>query len=483
MSATVVTLNGTTVELDDDALDELRKGFRGYVLVPGDPAEAEVRPAFNLMHQGRPGLTVRCWGTADVAAAVKFASDRDLLVAVRGGGHSIAGLSTVEGGLLIDLSAMSGVSVDPARKLAHVQGGALLGDVDRETQVFGLATPLGVVSGTGVAGLTLGGGYGWLRRKHGLACDNLVEAQVVGADGQVHTASAENNEDLFWAIRGGGGNFGIVTVFSYQLHDVGPIVAFAAPIYALEDAPSILRGWREFLASAPNEVTSLAVVLTFPPVPDLPEVLHNRACLIVGGVYAGDLEEATAALRPLRELGTPLVDLSAPEPFTQVQSGFDPFFPRLHFHSYWKSQFVNDLSDEVIDTFVELASDRPQPLSSLEIWQMGGAVSDVGDEETPISGRSAQFLVSIGGNWTEAAMTDEVVGWVRSTWSRIKEFGTGDVYLNFTGLSEEAPSAGVDTAYGRNLRRLAEIKAKYDPANFFRLNNNIAPVKEPSATT
>jgi hypothetical protein len=478
LSATVATLDGSTVEVDDAALDELRKGFRGSVIVPGDPAEAEVRPVFNLMHQGRPGLTVRCRGTADVAAAVKFASARDLLVAVRGGGHSIAGLSSVEGGLLIDLSSMTGVSVDPALKLAHVQGGAVLGDVDRETQVFGLATPLGIVSDTGVAGLTLGGGYGWLRRKYGLACDNLVEAQVVGADGQVHTASTEKNEDLFWAIRGGGGNFGIVTVFTYQLHDVGPIVAFAAPIYALEDAPSILRGWREFLASAPNEVASVAVVLTFPPVPDLPEVLHNRACLIVGGVYAGNLEEGTAALQPLRELGTPLADLSGPEPFTQVQSGFDPFFPRLHFHSYWKSQFLNDLSDEAIDTFVALASDRPQPLCDMDIWQMGGAVSDVGDEETPMQGRSAQFLVSIDGNWTEAAMTDEVVGWVRSTWSRMKEFGTGDVYLNFTGLSEEAPSAGVDSAFGRNLRRLAEIKAKYDPANFFRLNNNIAPAKQ-----
>lgn len=480
MPATVVALNGTAVELDDAALDELRKGFRGSVIVRGEPAEAEVRPPYNLMHQGRPGLTVRCRGTADVAAAVKFASGRDLLVAVRGGGHSLAGLSTVEGGLLIDLSSMNGVIVDPGRKLAHVQSGAVLGDVDRETQVFGLAVPLGVVSDTGVGGLTLGGGYGWLRRKHGLTCDNVVEAQVVGADGQVHTASAETNQDLFWAIRGGGGNFGIVTEFTYRLYEVGPIVAFAGPIYALEDAPAVIRGWRDFVASAPNEVSSLVVSLTFPSAPDLPEVLHNRACLVVGGVYAGDVEEGTEALQPMRELAMTLADLSSPEPFAQVQSSFDPFFPRQHFRSYWKSQFLDDLSDEAIDTFVALASERPQPLSLVNLWQMGGAISTVGGEETPLSDRTAQFLVSIEGNWTEAAMTDEVVGWVRSASSRIREFGTGGVYLNFTGLSEEATSTEVDSAYGRNLRRLAEIKARYDPNNFFRLNNNIAPAKEPS---
>ena len=456
-------------------MEELRARVRGEVLVAGDEGYDRVRPAFNAMHESRPDLVVRCSGTADVVDAVNFARDQGMALTVRGGGHSIAGLSAPDGGLLIDLSLMNGVLVDPERRLAHVQGGALWGDVDREAQAFGLVTPGGVVSDTGVAGLTLGGGYGWVRRKYGLSCDNVVEAQVVGADGEVRTASAESNPDLYWALRGGGGNFGVVTGFTFRLHPLNPIVAFAGVFYAVEDAPAVIRGWREYVDGAPDEVTSVAVSFTFPEVPDLPPVVHNRACLVVGGVYAGDLDEGLQVLKPLGSLGTPLADLSGPAPFTFVQSAFDGLFQRGQFRSYWKSQYLDELSDDAIDTFVALALDRPQPLFVLNIWPMGGAIARMGAEETAFAERTAPFMVSIDGNWEDAAFDAEGVAWVRSAWSRIGEFGNGSTYLNFTGLAGEATDTGVDSALGRNLRRLAEVKATYDPDNLFRRNNNIAP--------
>jgi FAD/FMN-containing dehydrogenase len=469
------TLAGGRTNLSDDALAELQAQLRGPALDEADPAATQVRAPFNAMHAGKPALTLECTGTADVIDAVRFARERDLAVAVRGGGHSIAGLSTTDGGVLIDLAAMRGVQVDPERRLARVQGGALWGDLDRETQAFGLATPGGVVSDTGVAGLTLGGGYGWLRRMYGLSADNVVEAQVVTASGEVLTASADSNPDLYWAIRGGGGNFGIVTSFTFKLHPVGPMVAFAALFYPLEDAAQVMRGWREYVEGAPNEVTSVCVSITFPAAPEMPEAIHDRPCLIVGGVYAGDAEKGMQELDPLRRLGTPLADLSQPTPFTAVNSGFDPLFPRNAHRAYWKSQYLDELSDGALDTIVDRALDRPAPMTLVNMFHMGGAIADVDPEATAFATRSAPYMASIDGLWSDAADDEANVAWVRSAWDDVREYGTGDVYLNFTGLADEAPSAGVDTAFGRNLRRLAEIKSKYDPDNFFRLNNNITP--------
>jgi FAD binding domain/Berberine and berberine like len=475
MATDAATLTGTQVSISDGALDEFRAQIRGSALTPSDPGYAEVREVFNAMHHAGPDLIVSCSGTADVVDAVNFAREQGLAVAVRGGGHSIAGLSSIDGGMLIDLAPMRGVQVDPERRVAQVQGGALWADVDRETQAFGLATPGGVVSDTGVAGLTLGGGYGWLRRKHGLSCDCVLEAQVVCADGEVRQASEDTNPDLFWAIRGGGGNFGIVTSFTFALHPVGPIVAFAGAFYPLEDAADVLRGWRDYVTQAPNEVTSVCVTITFPADPDMPEAVHDRPVAIIGGVYAGDPDKGMDVLQPLRELGTPLIDISQPMPFTAVQTAFDPLFPRNTLQAYWKSGYLDELSDEAIDVIAAKANDRPAPLTLVNTFHMGGAIGDVNPEDTAFSERTSPFMISIDGMWTDPAENDANVAWVRAAWQEIGKFGTGGVYLNFTGLADEELTAGVDSALGRNLRRLAEVKADYDGDNFFRVNNNILP--------
>jgi FAD/FMN-containing dehydrogenase len=440
---------------------------------PGQAAAA--REVFNAMHRSRPDLVASCSTTDDVVAAVKRARDEDLRVAVRGGGHSVAGLSAIEGGMLIDLAPMNGVEVDVERKLAKVGGGALWSDLDGATQAHGLATPGGVVSDTGVAGLTLGGGYGWLRRKFGLSSDSVVEAELVTADGSVVRAAADENPDLYWAIRGGGGNFGIVTSFTFKLHEVGPEVAFAATFYPIEEAAEVMRRWRSYVEGAPDEVTSTCVTITFPANPELPEAIHDRPVIIVGGVHTGDVEAGLSEMQPLRELGTVLFDMSGPTPFVGVQTGFDPLFPRDTLRAYWKSQYLDELSDEAIDTIAAKAQDRPAPLTLVNTFHMGGAIAGVGEEDTAFHTRKSPYMVSIDGMWTEAGDDEANVAWVRSAWSDVAEHGTGEVYLNFTGLADEAPQAGVDSAFGRNLARLAEVKAKYDPDNFFRINNNVVP--------
>jgi FAD/FMN-containing dehydrogenase len=445
------------------------------VLSPEDPGYAEVRPAFNAMYPEPSAFVVRATGTADVVDAVNFAREHGLLVAVRGGGHSFAGLSSVDGGLLIDLGPMNGVVVDPDARIAHVQGGALWGDVDRETQRFGLVAPGGIVSDTGVAGLALGGGQGWLRRKYGLSCDNVVSTQIACADGEIRTASPDTNPDLYWAIRGGGGNFGIVTSFTFQLHLLGPVVGFAGVFYPAADAASVIRGFRDYMSTAPDEVSAMTASFTLPEDEHLPPEVHDQACTIVGGLYAGDPEEGMRLLQPLRELATPLADISQPMPFTDVQAGFDPLFARATLRAYVKSQYLVELSNDAIDLVARQIQQRPTPRTLIGTLPMGGAINRVASQETAYAERSASWMVSIDGFWSEAADDAEVIGWVRWAWTNLGEFGTGTPYLNFTSIADEDPSAGVESALGQNLKRLAEIKAKYDPDNFFRLNNNIAP--------
>jgi FAD/FMN-containing dehydrogenase len=456
------------------ALDELRSQTRGPVAGPHDPDPS--RPAYNAMHTSRPDVVVRASSTADVVAAVNHARANDLPIAIRGGGHSIAGLSAPSGGMLIDLADMRGVHVDPITSRATVQGGATWADVDAETQAFGLVAPGGVVSDTGVAGLTLGGGYGWVRRKYGLTVDQLVEAQVVTADGRIVTANATEHPDLFWALRGGGGNFGVVTSFTFALNPLGPIVAFSATFYPAEEYAQVLRGWRDHVESAPDEVSSLMVTLTFPADPHMPPQLHDRAVAIVGAIHSGpDPEQGLEATKPLRELGTVLADLSGPAPFTAVQSGFDGLFPRGEQRSFWKSQYLDGLGDAAIDTLTQLAHERPTPLAMVEVMQMGGAISRVDPEATAFAQRTAPYLVAIDSNWSDPSDDATNVAWVRDGWDRLTPYGSGEVYLNFSGRDGAAPDVGAHTALGRNLARLGRVKAQYDPGNAFHLNHNIAP--------
>jgi FAD/FMN-containing dehydrogenase len=474
MTMTVATLDGNTTKVGDDELEELRATIRGDVLAPGDDGY-DLNPIYNAMHRRRPALKVRATGTADVVDTVNFARQRNLLTAVRGGGHSVAGLSSCDGGIVIDLTRMRAVSVDPNTRRASVQGGALWGDVDRETQAFGLVVPGGVVSETGVGGLTLGGGEGWVRRKYGLTIDSLRAATVVCADGSVHVASADTDPDLFWALRGGGGNFGVVTHFDFDAHPLGPVVAFAGVMYSTRDAGDILPRWRDALADAPDEVTSVAVGITMPADPSLPEAVQGQSCLVIGGVYAGDVEDGMRVLQPLRELGTPLADISGPMPFVGVNSAFDPFFPMGAYQSYWKAQNLDALPDEVLAIVAAKADARPSPVTLAVVFQMGGAINRVGSTDTAYGERSAQWMSSFDGNWENPDDNAANIAWVRDAFDQVARYGKSSTYTNFTGQADEPADALTQDAYGPNTARLRAIKQRYDPDNFFRINPNILP--------
>jgi hypothetical protein len=426
------------------------------------------------MHDKRPALIARCTGVADVIDTVNFARTHNLLLAVRGGGHNVAGSASCDGGVMLDLSLMNGVRVDPEARIAYAQGGATWGDVDRDTQAFGLATPGGVVSTTGIAGLTLGGGLGWLRRKHGLSIDNLLSVDIVTANGQFHTASETKNADLFWGIRGGGGNFGVVTQFEYRLHPVGPIVMLCAPWYAAETAGEVLPAWRDFMATAPEELSSNVLFWTVPPVPDFPEEAHGQRVIIPAAVYIGPVEEGERVVQPLRELGTPLLDLSGPIPWTAVQSAFDPFFPKGEQLYYFKSRYLNGLDDETMDTIISRAVKPPAPMILVVIWHYGGAMSRVGPGETAFVGRDAPYLFSVDSVWNDPQQSEEVITWSRDYLATMEPYSPGGLYINFAGLGEEG-EALVRAAYGSNYDRLVALKNKYDPSNLFRLNQNIKP--------
>jgi hypothetical protein len=470
----IATVDGGRTDIDQAAFDQFAASIRGDVLTPTDPRYGE-RPVYNAMHQRRPALIVRCTGTADVVDAIKFARQRNLLVAIRGGGHSVAGHSSCQDGIVIDLTRMRAVDVDPDSRVARVQGGALWADVDRETQAFGLVVPGGVVSETGVAGLTLGGGEGWVRRKYGLTIDSLLSARVVCADGSVRTASATSEPDLFWALRGGGGNFGVVTSFEFRAHPLGPIVAFAGVFYRAADAATILPRWRDYCTDAPDEVTSVAVAITMPAAPTLPPSIHNQSCLVIGGVYVGSPDEGMKVMQPLREFATPLADISQPMPFQAVQTAFDPFFPMGKLQSYWKAQNLASLPDRAIEIIAARANQRPAPITLVVTFQMGGAINRVGATDTAYAERSALWMSSIDGNWENPADTPKNVAWVRESFNQIAPYSTGITYPNFTGQADESAGAAASTAFGANMARLRAIKAKYDPDNFFRLNANITP--------
>ena len=470
----IATLGAGRLNMDDRALEDFRAAIQGDVLTPSDAGYGD-RPLYNAMHRKRPALLVRCAGTTDVVEVVKFARRHDLLVAVRGGGHSVAGHSTCDNGIVIDLTRMRAVEADPDTATARVQGGALWSDVDRQTLPLGSVVPGGVVSETGVGGLTLGGGEGWVRRKYGLTVDSLLSARVVCADGSVRTASADSEPDLFWALRGGGGNFGVVTSFEFRTRPLNPTVGFVGVFYPVADAAKIVRGWRDYCHDAPDEVSSLSFAMTIPAADGLPPEIHGQPCLVVGAVYAGDADQGLEVMDPLRRLGRPLADISQPMPFQAVQSMFDPFFPMGKFNSYWKSQNLDELPDEAIEVIAQRSRSRPSPLTLVVNFQMGGAINRVGPTDTAYSERTALWMSSIDGNWEDPADNDANVAWVREGFDRIRPYSNGSTYTNFTGQTDESAGDLAATAYGVNMARLRSIKAQYDPDNFFRLNANISP--------
>lgn len=475
MAISMAALNGGRTNIDGAAVDELSAKIRGDVLKSGDPGYSD-HPTFNAMHVHRPGLIVRCAGTADVVEAVKFARRHGILVSVRGGGHSLAGHSTCDGGIVIDLVRMRRVEVDAKARMVRVQGGASWADVDRATQVFGLVVPGGVVSTTGVAGLTLGGGIGWVRRKYGLTIDSLVSARIVCADGSVRTISSTAEPDLFWAIRGGGGNFGIVTSFEFRAHPLGPTVAFAGVFYPLADAEALLGRWRNYCLDAEDEVTSVAAAVTIPAGPSWPPAVQSQPCLVIGGLYAGEPERGMTVMRPLRELGSAIADISQAMTFATVQTGFDSLFPMGKLQAYWRAQNLASLPDAAIAILVSRAKERPSPMTQVVTFQMGGAINAIGPTDTAYAERSAPWMSSIDGTWENETDNEANIAWVRESFRRVAPYSTGTTYTNFTGQAEESSGALAATAFGANMTRLRIVKAQYDPDNVFRLNANIRPV-------
>jgi FAD/FMN-containing dehydrogenase len=448
------------VVLDDASTAEFRRTFHGSVILPADSAYDAVRKIWNASVDRRPGMIARCAGAADVAQAVRFARAHDLVVAVRGGGHNVGGRALCDDGIVIDLSAMRGVLVDPDRRTVLAQAGATLGDVDRETHLFGLAVPLGVVSRTGIAGLTLGGGVGWLVRKYGLTCDNVLSFEVVTAEGAPVTASADRNADLFWALRGGGGNFGIVTSFLYRAYPVSTVLG-GLIVYGRDEAGRVLRHYRDFMASAPEELTAYAGLVC---TPDGVPAVAVIAC------HCGDRADAERALRPLREFGSPLMDGIQEMPLPAMQRLLDEAFPDRSYN-YWKSTFVTELSDAVIDLVIEHANRARSPMSAVVLEFYGGAAARVGGTDTAFAQRQAQYDVGIMAQWTDPAAADQHIAWARALFDALKPHSSGYL-LNFLG--EEGHDT-VRAAFGENYPRLAELKRKYDPTNFFRINQNIQP--------
>jgi FAD/FMN-containing dehydrogenase len=472
----IAALEGGRKFVTSETVEAFATSLKGKLLAPADSGYDEARLLWNGMFDKRPAIIACCEGSADVVNAVNFAREHGVLLAVRGGGHSIAGNSSCEAGLLIDLSRMKAVRVDPKKQTVRVQGGATLGDMDRETQIFGLAAPAGVVSTTGVGGLTLGGGTGWQTRKRGLTIDNLLSADVVTADGKLVVASKGENEDLFWALRGGGGNFGVVTSFKYQAYPVGPTVFLCCPFFALEDSARVMRAFRDFVQSAPEEFGAALLFWFVPENPYFPQEHHGKPVVIPLLVYTGDPAEGEKLARPIRELSKPLVDLTGALPWTALQSMFDPFVPKQAQQYYWKNLYVNRTDDELIDYLIEIARSIPSKLTYL-VWQPlgGGAMSKVGGNQTAFGRRDVGYMFEFDSMWREPGDAEKNIAWTRSKWSDLQKFSDGGMYINFPGFGEEGEML-VRSAVGEtNYRRLAQIKAKYDPGNLFRLNQNIKP--------
>ncbi len=469
--ARVSTVQGREVTLKSEVLDKVRQGLGdGKLLFSGDPGYDQARTLWNAMIDRRPALIARCTGASDVILSVKFARENDLLMSVRGAGHNIAGNAACNGGLMLDLSPMKWVIVDPASRTVRVGPGATLGDVDRETQAFGLATPLGINSTTGVSGLTLGGGFGWLSRKYGLTVDSLLAADVVTADAKLMAASEKSNPDLFWGVRGGGGNFGVVTSFDFRLHPVGPELLCGLIVHPFADAANVLRQYRSFVSKIPDELTCWVVLRKAPPLPFLPAEYHGKEVVVFAVVYSGPIAEGEKLLGSFRKFGKPIADVIGPAPYAGFQKAFDPLLaPGAR--NYWKSHNFSELSDAALETLISFAGRLPTAASEIIIAQLGGAVNRVPADATAYPHRDANFVMNVHTRWEDPSLDGKCIAWAKEFFEASGKFATGGVYVNFISEGEER----VASAFGANYDRLAKLKKKYDPTNFYRMNQNIRP--------
>jgi FAD/FMN-containing dehydrogenase len=458
--------------LQESMIDELKPRFQGDLLLPGDEDYDEVRKVWNAMIDRRPGMIARCVSPEDVVQAVSFSREHNLLVSVRGGGHNIAGNCICDDGLMIDLSLMKDIRVDPDARTATVEPGCTLADFDAAAQVHGLATPLGINSTTGVAGLTLGGGFGWLSRKYGLTVDNLRSVDVVMADGMRMHASETENDDLFWGLRGGGGNFGIATSFEFQLHPVGPDLLSGLIVFPFDQAKSVLTRFARFTEAMPDELNVWMVTRKAPPLPFLPVEVHGKEVVVLALCYAGDPAEGERLIEPLRSFGTAHGEQIGVQPYIAWQQVFDPLLTRGA-RNYWKSHNFRTLSDGAIDVIIEYAAKLPSPQCEIFIGTLGGQTTRVAPDAMAYSSRDARYVMNVHGRWDSAADDDRGISWAREFFARSKPFASAGAYVNF--LTQEE-SERIAFAYGSTYERLVELKKRYDPTNHFRMNQNIKPV-------
>lgn len=458
--------------LDKSSVDKFRTTFRGELIQPDDEGYDVARKVYNAMIDRRPRLIARCSDVADIISAVNFAREKNLLLAVRGGGHNGAGFGVCDNGLVVDLSRRRGVRVDPKKRTVRVESGCTWGDVDHATQAFGLAVPSGIVSTTGVAGLTLGAGHGYLARKFGLTIDNLLEADMVLADGSFATASAEENEDLFWAIRGGGGNFGVVTAFLFKAHPVTTV--YAGPmLWNLDKAVEVMEWYREFITKSSEDMYGWIGLLKVPPGPPFPEHLHRKMVCGVVWCYTGPMDKAEEAFRPIHQIGPPALDFVGPMPYPALQSMFDGLFPP-GLQWYWKGDIVNELSDEAIKLHLKYSSELPSQLSTMHLYPIDGAVHRVSKNDTPFSYRNSTWSMVIAGIDSDPTNKDSITKWAKAYWEALHPYSAGGAYVNF--MMEEGQNR-VEATYRDNYKRLSQIKGKYDPTNLFRVNQNIPPAQ------
>jgi len=466
------TLDGEQLDLPQDVVDGLKSRLRGPVLTPADAGYEDARTVWNAMIDRRPALVVRCLGTADVVESVRLARERNLLLCIKGGGHNIAGLAVADGALMLDMSLMRGVWVDPHERVARAQAGCVLGDVDRETQLHGLASVMGFVSLTGITGLTLGGGIGYLTRRWGWTSDNVGGMDVVTADGRLVRASTDDNADLFWALRGGGGNFGVVTGIDYVLHRLGPEMVGGVVAWPASEAPKVLDLYRTLAQSAPPELTLVALMRPAPPAPWLPRERHGTPIVALLACYTGDPGEGEKAVTPIKSFGKPIGDVIVRRPYAQMQSLLDATQPKGRRY-YWKSEYLPRIEPGLTEAVMREAAKIRSPHSAVILFQLDGALNRLGPDHSAVGNRDARYLLNIAGSWERPDDDAANIEWARNAWREMRRFSTGGTYINF--LTEDDGAERTEAALGGSLERLAQIKSRWDPQNFFRTNRNIRP--------